>query len=71
MRDLKVDLDVCQGHGKCYMRAPKLFEPFDDWGHAKYVGGPLDENDAEMNSLGDLVIQECPERALSWSTIDS
>jgi hypothetical protein len=27
---VKADLGRCGGHGKCYLIAPDLFEPFDD-----------------------------------------
>ena len=27
---IRVDTDLCQGHGRCYMLAPDLFEADDD-----------------------------------------
>ncbi len=32
-----IDLDVCVGHGKCYLAAPEVFQPFDDVGRAKVL----------------------------------
>jgi ferredoxin len=65
---IEVDLTRCEGHGKCYRIAPELFDPFDDHGHAAWIGEPIDQADKKGVALGDRVILECPESALSWST---
>jgi ferredoxin len=65
MRTIKVDLSLCQGHGRCYGIAPDLFAPTDDDGHAEFVGEPIDPADAN-DGLGTLAIRSCPEQALSW-----
>lgn len=62
MGAIKVDLALCQGHGRCYGVAPQLFSPIDDDGHAAYVGGDIERGDA----AGDIAIGSCPEQALSW-----
>jgi len=60
--ELVVDLDLCQGHGRCYSLFPSLFEPGDDDGHAvvlrSHVTGQ-DHKDAQR------AVMECPERAIA------
>ena len=34
---VRVDPDLCQGHGRCYAIAPELFEP-DDLGNGEAIG---------------------------------
>ena len=58
---VKVDLNLCVGHGRCYALAPDVFGA-DDYGHCELlvedVGGPL----ADQARLG---VENCPERAIS------
>lgn len=65
-RIVHVDLDRCVGHGKCYMVAPDLMEPFDDEGHAQFVGKPVQEGDGKTFARAQDAIDSCPEQALSW-----
>lgn len=65
MKAVNVDLDLCQGHGKCYMVAAGLFDYADDHGRAEYVGGPIDTDDAETLEKAQRAIDSCPEYALS------
>ena len=34
---VKIDLEVCVGHGKCYLVAPEVFQLGDDLGRAKIL----------------------------------
>jgi ferredoxin len=63
--DVVVDSGKCQGHGKCYLVAPEVFEPEDDWGHARTIRrvGP---DDGPLRRRVQNAIDGCPERALSW-----
>lgn len=67
---IQVDLDLCVGHGKCYLVAPQLMEPFDDEGHARFVGDPVDSDDRELSGLLDTIVASCPEEALSRCPAD-
>lgn len=60
-----VDLGRCEGHGKCYMVAGELFDFEDDHGRAKYIGGPITEEDTEKWEQAQRAISSCPEEALS------
>jgi ferredoxin len=66
MAKIAVDLGRCAGHGKCYVLAPDLLAPVDDWGHAEWIGGDVGADDVERRSRGARVIANCPEFALSW-----
>jgi ferredoxin len=66
MKCIHVDLDRCEGHGRCYAIAPDLLEPFDDHGHSQFIGSPIDPSDAELFNRADRAVQSCPEEALSW-----
>ena len=59
---LSVDLELCQGHGRCYMLYPDLFEPFDDNGRSRVrVSDVSGQNyDDAQRAVG-----ECPERAIT------
>ena len=63
MKSVNVDLDLCQGHGKCYMVAPELFDYADDHGRAKYVGGPIAPGSDEL-AQAERAVDSCPEYAL-------
>ena len=58
---VRIDPDVCTGHGRCYSLAPEVFEP-DDYGHGKVI---LDEVPDELRAKADLGVQNCPEHAIS------
>ncbi len=34
---VEIDLEVCVGHGKCYLAAPEVFQPADDVGRTKIL----------------------------------
>ena len=61
-----VDQGRCQGHGKCYLTAPELFTPHDDWGRAEPVNPAVDADMNAQKKLADAVLG-CPEGAISVS----
>jgi ferredoxin len=38
---VRVDPDLCVGHGRCYVLAPDVFAP-DDFGHCEIVASVVD-----------------------------
>jgi ferredoxin len=58
---VRIDPDRCQGHGRCYDLAPKLFGA-DDEGYSQLLGDgtvpPGLEDDARR------AVANCPERAI-------
>ncbi|MEI7479898.1 MAG: ferredoxin [Actinomycetes bacterium] len=58
---IKLDLEKCQGHGRCYSLAPDLFDS-DDLGNAVVlVTGELD---ADQLAQATLAANNCPEYAI-------
>jgi ferredoxin len=59
---LKIDTDICVGHGLCYRVAPQLFSD-DEAGYAQIiVHNALTEEQLDMARAA---IAACPERAIS------
>lgn len=58
---LKVNADLCQGHGRCYALAPELFD-LDENGNAQAKDVEIDETNKERANLARL---NCPEGAIS------
>lgn len=58
-----VNLDVCNGHGRCYMTAPDVFD-CDDEGFPLVIGGAT-----TARQVADLerAVNNCPEQAVSAS----
>jgi len=58
---IKYDRELCQGHNRCYMLAPELFD-VDDEGYAvlKVEG----EVPAELQEKAQLCVDNCPEYAI-------
>jgi ferredoxin len=57
-----VDHDRCEGHGKCQMSAPEVFElRADDLSYVK-----LEEIPAELKEKVDRAIRLCPRQAINW-----
>jgi ferredoxin len=56
-----VDLERCEGHGRCYVTAPELFEP-DDIGNGHEIGDGTVP--AGMEDKARLAVANCPERAI-------
>jgi ferredoxin len=71
LRVVNVDLERCVGHGKCYLIAPDLMEPFDDEGHSRFRGDPIETTDSVHVARAQAVIDSCPEEALSWGDAGS
>ncbi len=63
---VEIDLDVCVGHGKCYLVAPEVFEPSDDLGRARIL---REVTSAETDLLRRTknAVDGCPEGALRFA----
>ncbi len=59
---VQVDHDRCEGHGKCQMAAPEVFEFRDD--DLSYVR--LDEIPEELKAKVEKAIRLCPRQAIDW-----
>jgi ferredoxin len=60
-----VDQSLCQGHGKCYLFVPEVFEVADDYGHAgTHATVPAD--DTALRTRVNNAIRGCPEDAIGW-----
>ncbi len=55
------DRDTCQGHNRCYMLAPELFD-VDDEGYAILL--VTGEVSAELEEKAQLAMDNCPEYAI-------
>jgi ferredoxin len=58
---IKVDLEKCQGHGRCYSLAPELFDSDDLGNVVVLVTGELDSDQVEKATLA---ANNCPEYAI-------
>ena len=58
---VRVDPDLCVGHGRCYALAPDVFAP-DDFGHCEILVTDVDGELAEQARIG---AENCPERAIT------
>lgn len=58
---VRVGPEKCQGHNRCYVLAPGLFE-VDDLGYAKARGDGTVPPD--MHDKARLAVENCPERAI-------
>jgi ferredoxin len=56
-----IDLGRCQGHGRCALLAPDVFD-VDDSGHSTLL---VDEVPADTLADVEEAVSTCPERALS------
>jgi ferredoxin len=59
---VEVNHDRCEGHGKCVIAAPGIFELRDD--DLSYV--LVDEVPAEQRERVDRAIRLCPRQAIAW-----
>lgn len=57
---LRLDPDLCVGHGRCYELAPEVFEE-DERGHCRI---PSEDVPAELEAKARLGVANCPESAL-------
>jgi ferredoxin len=58
---IRLDVDRCQGHGRCYVLAPDLFDS-DDYGHCVLL---VDEVPAGREGDARTGVENCPEQALA------
>ena len=59
---VQVNHDKCEGHGKCQMAAPEVFELRDD--DLSYVR--VDDVPEEFAPRVERAIRLCPRQAISW-----
>ena len=58
---IRVDQEKCQGHNRCFVVAPDLFE-LDDYGYAHEVNEGIVP--PEMQEKARLAVTNCPELAI-------
>jgi ferredoxin len=58
---IQVDVDKCQGHARCNLLSPELFE-LDDFGHAQVL---LEVVPRELEEKARQAVRNCPEVAIS------
>lgn len=58
---LRIDPDLCVGHGRCYSLAPELFD-CDDQGHGVVLADQVSPAQRAGALLG---VENCPERAIT------
>lgn len=60
---IRLDLDKCQGHGRCYALSPQVFDS-DDYGQAVLLleGGDVPP---ELEGAARLAADNCPEYAIT------
>ena len=58
---VRIDPDLCAGHGRCYSLAPEVFD-CDDFGHGTLVSEEIAE---ELRAKAELGVANCPEGAIS------
>ncbi len=59
---VQVNHDKCEGHGKCQMAAPEVFELRDD--DLSYV--LVKSVSTELKAKVERAIRLCPRQAISW-----
>lgn len=58
---IRVDVDRCEGHGRCYSLVPELFDS-DDTGRGHEIGDG--EVSTEQEERARTAVLNCPERAV-------
>lgn len=58
---IRFDRDACQGHNRCYLLAPELFDVDDDGYAVLLVEGDVPE---ELQAKARLAADNCPEYAI-------
>jgi ferredoxin len=59
---LRVDPDMCTGHGRCYALAPEVFGA-DEFGHAEVLLSAVPDG---LRDQAMLAVQNCPEQAITF-----
>ena len=62
---LRVDLDLCQGHGVCANEAPEVFAVDRESNQVVFLA---ERPDQQQRANVDLAVQNCPTRALTLET---
>jgi ferredoxin len=57
---LYIEKDVCQGHLRCYVLSPQLFDT-DEQGHGFVIAPEVPTN---LEGLAQRSVRECPEGAI-------
>ena len=60
---IQFDRSSCQGHNRCYLLAPELFD-VDDEGYAVLRLGEDEQVPAELERKAQLAVDNCPEFAI-------
>ena len=68
---VKVDLELCQGHGMCQLEAPEIFRVRERAEDHDQVEVLLDDVPASLREKLDAAVRYCPNRALSLGEDDS
>lgn len=63
MGTLRIDADVCTGHGRCFDAAPELVEP-DDEGLGRVTVADVPDALSETARRAE---RSCPERAITFT----
>lgn len=58
---IRIDADICTGHGRCYTLAPEVFDA-DDRGYGVVIAEEVGEELRQQATIGE---QNCPERAIT------
>ena len=58
---VRINTQLCQGHGRCYDLAPSLFGD-DEEGYGQVLGDGIVPPDNEQDAR--LAVANCPERAI-------
>lgn len=59
---VRIDPERCQGHGRCYVLAPELFED-DEFGHGQVRGDGTVPDD--LMAQAQRAVSACPELAVT------
>jgi ferredoxin len=65
---VRVDPELCQGHGMCHMSAPEIFQLREDDGHSYVL---FEEVPPELEDAARLGAESCPECAITVSQTES
>jgi ferredoxin len=60
---VRIDPEVCTGHGRCYALEPALFTD-DESGYGQVIGDGTVESDDDI-SAAERAVRNCPERAIT------
>jgi ferredoxin len=62
-RTVRIDTQVCEGHGRCYALFPEIF--YDDDSGYGVVNDDVDLADSAMLETAWKAVEVCPESAIS------